>query len=668
MASVKTRGGGQQLILQRNQLRNNSKAKVNAGRGGQPERDRKGAQAQTIIYYTENDDIQGNENSRNASLRKGADQACESDLKVFSCSSFFAESIKSSLKNMDKTKAKDGFFRNLKIGRKALADVTNVANRVAGTSKPTKSKIEKSALLPRVSLGVGARSVNISSRKSMEEKGKESRGVDEKLASQRGIKGQKALLNSQRIKTTNISQESAADGRMGSRSSLVSTRKSLPAYKRLYPANASNSKGKVESSREAKKANGFPVKDKVGKKVSLASNSGNFLRRNRASDGLLKKPPRTNADVHTSLAQSIKPIVNTAVRVSNAQRTSLKPKGSTSSNKPKLVDSVSSKKVASEVSNEKTLDVGSGNPSTNASAISGNRRRRSYTSLLMAGSKFLEEHREVKQELPNIDDSCNQLDVAEYVDDIYQYYWVIEAQQPSLENYMSIQQEITPQMRGILINWLIEVHSRFDLMPETLYLMVTVLDRYLSQVNIEKKEMQLVGITSLLLASKYEDFWHPRVKDLISISAEFYTRNQVLQMEKFILRKLKFRLNVPTPYVFMLRFLKAAQSDTKKLEHLSFYLIELSLVEHEALRFRPSLLCASAVYIARCTLQMKPAWTPLLGKHAHYGLPQIRDCAEMILRLQKSAKTSQLDVTYKKYTSPDLSSVARMKPLERLSF
>ncbi|KAH9677030.1 2-dehydro-3-deoxyphosphooctonate aldolase 1 [Citrus sinensis] len=74
--------------------------------------------------------------------------------------------------------------------------------------------------------------------------------------------------------------------------------------------------------------------------------------------------------------------------------------------------------------------------------------------------------------------------------------------------------------------------------------------------------------------------------------------------EKLMLKKLKFRLNVPTPYVFMLRFLKAAQSDTK-LEHLAFYLIELSLVQYEALKFKPSLLCASAIYVARCTLQMR---------------------------------------------------------------
>ncbi|CAL0333661.1 unnamed protein product [Lupinus luteus] len=211
------------------------------------------------------------------------------------------------------------------------------------------------------------------------------------------------------------------------------------------------------------------------------------------------------------------------------------------------------------------------------------------------------------------------------------------------------------------------VHFKFDLTPETLYLTVTLVDQYLSQVSINKSDMQLVGLTALLLASKYEDFWHPRVKDLISISAQSYTRDQMLGMEKLILRKLKFRLNTPTPYVFMVRFLKAAQSD-KKLEHMAFFLIDLCLVEYEALAFKPSLLCASALYVARCTIQITPPWTPLLHKHARYGVLQIRhlDCAEMILKFHKAAGLGKLAVTHEKYSRPELSGVAAVKPLDKL--
>ncbi|KAI7727011.1 hypothetical protein M8C21_030487 [Ambrosia artemisiifolia] len=240
-----------------------------------------------------------------------------------------------------------------------------------------------------------------------------------------------------------------------------------------------------------------------------------------------------------------------------------------------------------------------------------------------------------------------------------------KAHHQSLKNYMEIQTDITPQMRGIIINWLIEVHLKFDLMQETLYLMVTLLDYYLSAVSIKKNEMQLVGLTSLLLASKYEDFWHPKVMELISISAEVYTRDQMLGMETTILKKLNFRLNLPTPYVFMLRFLRAAQGG-KKFENIAFFLIELCLVEYDALHYKPSLLCASAIYVARCTLHLTPAWTPLLSKHSHYEEVQIRDCAEMILGFHQAARTTILRVTYDKFKSADRYQVALTKPLDRL--
>ncbi|KAL5731323.1 putative cyclin-B3-1 [Ranunculus cassubicifolius] len=241
----------------------------------------------------------------------------------------------------------------------------------------------------------------------------------------------------------------------------------------------------------------------------------------------------------------------------------------------------------------------------------------------------------------------------------------MEAQYPFLSNYMTSQTCVTPKMRGILVNWLIEVHLKFRLMPETLFLMVSLFDRFLSVVTIERNEVQLVGLTALLLASKYEDFWHPKVKDLISISLESYTREKMLKMEKLMLKKLMFRLNIPTSYVFMLRFLKAAQSDSK-LENLAFYLIELCLIEYDALKYKPSLLCASAIYVAKCTLRMSPAWTPLLCKHTHYEECDLRECGEMILRFHRGSGKGQLKVSHEKYMHPDQKCVAEIKALSRL--
>lgn len=80
-----------------------------------------------------------------------------------------------------------------------------------------------------------------------------------------------------------------------------------------------------------------------------------------------------------------------------------------------------------------------------------------------------------------------------------------------VRNYMDSQPEINARMRSILIDWLTEVHSKFELMPETLYLTINIVDRYLSRTFVSRRELQLVGISSMLIACKYEEIWAPQV-------------------------------------------------------------------------------------------------------------------------------------------------------------
>lgn len=74
-----------------------------------------------------------------------------------------------------------------------------------------------------------------------------------------------------------------------------------------------------------------------------------------------------------------------------------------------------------------------------------------------------------------------------------------------VQDYMNSQPDINVKMRSILIDWLIDVHRRFELMPETLYLTINIVDRYLSKKIVSRRELQLVGMSSMLLACKYEE-------------------------------------------------------------------------------------------------------------------------------------------------------------------
>ncbi|WJX87505.1 hypothetical protein P8452_69690 [Trifolium repens] len=677
--------------------------------------------------FSENDRIKVEDGTMTSTREVGAasrKSAIEANKGVISNG---VNNSKGDFKSMEKSKGAYGTSANMKA-RKALADVTNAQGNSTAAAKRNISKIKVSACSTTKTVGISLRKsctvreqrhsgrggvqldapngglrVSLGAQKnSSNSNGGQSVAIKDRIArrkqpilpttsstSRKSLPvplgtGLRVSLGDQK-NNSNGRQSVAIKDRFARKPMLPTTtsisRKSLPVPRRVNRVDMNNTKENAGSSERANDQSGLPSKLTTGRRVS-SQLTRSYLLKTRVSDGFIQMV--TSNAYQASSRKSTKPIVKTTLKASTSQRI-LKSKSVTDENKSKPTTAIVSKdeeKVSLSLSENSSVVISDDanqkhRPSEGESSLKTDfseliprkrsSRRKSYTTSLMEKSKILKENGEVRGQdnLPNIDDECNHLEVSEYIDDIYQYYWVTEAHSQALSNYMSIQTEITPHMRGVLVNWLIEVHFKYDLMPETLYLTVTLLDQYLSQVNIKTSDMQLVGLTALLLASKYEDFWHPRVKDLISISAEAYTRDQMLGMEKLILRKLKFRLNAPTPYVFMVRFLKAAQSD-KKLEHLSFFLIDLCLVEYEALAFKPSLLCASALYVARCTLKVTPTWTPLLHKHARYEVSQIRDCADMILKFHKAAGKGKLKVAYEKYSRKELSGVAAVKPLERL--
>ena len=86
-------------------------------------------------------------------------------------------------------------------------------------------------------------------------------------------------------------------------------------------------------------------------------------------------------------------------------------------------------------------------------------------------------------------------------------------------------------MRAILVDWIIEVHLKFKLLPETLFITVSLIDRYLEQIQIKRTNLQLVGVTAMLIASKYEEIYAPEVRDFVYITDNAYTKDEILLME-----------------------------------------------------------------------------------------------------------------------------------------
>ena len=137
---------------------------------------------------------------------------------------------------------------------------------------------------------------------------------------------------------------------------------------------------------------------------------------------------------------------------------------------------------------------------------------------------------------------------AEYVEDVYDHLKAIELNYLPAPAYMTLQTDINEKMRSILIDWLVEVHLKFKLLPETLYLTVNIIDRYLSKELVVRSQLQLVGVSSMLIASKYEEIYAPEVKDFEYITDRAYTSQQILEMEKKVLASVSFNVTTPSSY------------------------------------------------------------------------------------------------------------------------
>ena len=132
--------------------------------------------------------------------------------------------------------------------------------------------------------------------------------------------------------------------------------------------------------------------------------------------------------------------------------------------------------------------------------------------------------------------------VSEFCSDIQRHMQMTEMETVPDGFYMKRQTDINENVRAILIDWLISVHAKFKLLPETLYLTVNLIDRYLSYALVKKNQVQLVGVAALLIATKYEEIYPPTVKDFIYLTDDTYTREQILAMEFNILHCIEFNI------------------------------------------------------------------------------------------------------------------------------
>uniref|UniRef100_A0A3Q3GJ37 G2/mitotic-specific cyclin-B2 n=1 Tax=Labrus bergylta TaxID=56723 RepID=A0A3Q3GJ37_9LABR len=215
----------------------------------------------------------------------------------------------------------------------------------------------------------------------------------------------------------------------------------------------------------------------------------------------------------------------------------------------------------------------------------------------------------------------------EYAKDIFDYLKQRE-EKFVLCNYMPKQPSLNPEMRAILIDWLVEVQVCVCLYHETLYLAVMMTDHYLSQTPVHRELLQLVGSTAMLIASKFEERSPPCVDDFLYICDDAYKREELISTEANILQTLRFDINIPIPYRFLRRYAKCVSAGMDTLT-LARYFCEMSLMDMELVTQRGSLLASACLLMALVTKDLG-GWSAILQFHSGY---QTSDLAPVVRKL-----------------------------------
>ena len=188
-----------------------------------------------------------------------------------------------------------------------------------------------------------------------------------------------------------------------------------------------------------------------------------------------------------------------------------------------------------------------------------------------------------------------------YAEHIYAWMRETERSGAFLINvqYMHQQHAINPGMRQILVDWLLDVHKRFRMLPETIHITVNIIDRYLMRRLVARDQLQLLGVTALQIASQYEEIGPPCLNDLVYTTDDAYTPADILAMKSSILSELEFSFTFPTALSFLETYMKAINVVDLPTELYTRFLVEMSLIDLAMQRFTPSTIALAALVVTQ---------------------------------------------------------------------
>ncbi|RUS87855.1 hypothetical protein EGW08_004388 [Elysia chlorotica] len=258
-----------------------------------------------------------------------------------------------------------------------------------------------------------------------------------------------------------------------------------------------------------------------------------------------------------------------------------------------------------------------------------------------------------------------------YSKDVVQYWRKMEAGHAMVPEFIARSPEVTPRMRAVLMDWLLQVQAHEDLLDETMHLCRVLIDRVLARGGVTMALLQLVGITCLLIASKFCERFCTEIKTLCYLTDSTYSEDEVKHYEREVLYVLDWDIARPVCTHFLERFLQVHQH-SQKVRHMSMYLLDLGLTDTKLACVLPSKMAAAALLQAR-RLLMSPGldgpvlavgrsahaqdlasfWSPGLQFYTGYADSELRAEVEELALLLIKAPTSKFQGARSKYKSKE---------------
>lgn len=241
--------------------------------------------------------------------------------------------------------------------------------------------------------------------------------------------------------------------------------------------------------------------------------------------------------------------------------------------------------------------------------------------------------------------------VEDYLDDIIEHLRLKESRELLPLGYLKAQPEIDAVIREVVVDWLVDVSVKFRLASETLFLAVNYFDRYLFAKYTEKSNAQLLGVTCLWIAAKYEEIYPPQFDNFVKVCDDAYEKSDLLEMEQQVLTAINFDLSVSTSLRFLQLYVKHAGLTSQGLM-MARYICSLALTKHEFVELKPSTLAAGAVYLAGKIFRSNLEWPSELESATGLSLSEVRPPARDLLLCLKSATRSTLcNAVQRKFSS-----------------